>query len=67
MPEKTMHKDDSKIDKLLSQYSPTTRARSVDPVKVVCRVCGKKDEISPSLAYDSGSRYKCNKCSRVPG
>lgn len=67
MPEKTMHKDDSKIDKVLSKYAPTSRSREFNLINVVCRVCGKKDEINPALIYDSGSRYKCNKCSTTPG
>jgi hypothetical protein len=67
MPEKTMHKDDLKIDQALSKYAPTSRSREFSLINVVCRVCGKKDEINPALIYDSGSRYKCNKCSTTPG
>jgi hypothetical protein len=67
MPERNMHKDDTKIDKMLSQYSPTQRTREFNLMDVVCRVCGKHDSINPALAYDSGNRYKCNKCSKIPG
>ncbi len=67
MPERNMHKDDTKIDKMLSQYSPTQRTREFSLIDVVCRVCGKHDSINPALAYDSGNRYKCNKCSKIPG
>lgn len=67
MPEKNMHKDDTKIDKILNQYSPTQRSREFSTIDVTCRVCGRTDTINSSLAYDSGTRYKCNKCSRVPG
>lgn len=67
MPEKNMHKDDIRIDKILNQYSPTQRSREFSTIDVTCRVCGRKDTINSSLAYDSGNRYKCNKCSRIPG
>lgn len=67
MPEKNMHKDDTRIDKILSQYSPTQRSREFSLINVTCRVCGRQDEINPALIYDSGSRYKCNRCSKVPG
>lgn len=67
MPEKNMHKDDTRIDKILNQYSPTQRSREFSTIDVTCRVCGRTDTINSSLAYDSGTRYKCNKCSRVPG
>jgi lysyl-tRNA synthetase class I len=67
MPEKSMHKDDARIDKILSKYAPTTRTREFNLINVTCRVCGKKDEINPALIYDSGSRYKCNRCSTTSG
>lgn len=67
MAEKNMHKDDSRVDKILSQYAPTSRSREFSLVKVTCRVCGRQDEINPALIYDSGSRYKCNRCSKIPG
>jgi hypothetical protein len=67
MPEKNMHRDDIEIDRKLSTYAPTTRARKFNTINVVCRVCGRKDEVSPSLVYEGASRYKCNKCARSPG
>lgn len=67
MPEFRMHKDDTKIDKMLSQMPPTARMREFSSVDVVCRVCGKKESVSPSLLFDSPSRYKCNNCSTSAG
>lgn len=67
MMEKTMHKSDAQIDKLLNVHPPSIRTREFDPVRVQCRVCQKVEEINPSLILDSPSRYKCNKCSRGPG
>ena len=67
MMEKTMHKNDAQIDKLLNVHPPSIRTREFDPVKVQCRVCQKVEEINPSLILDSPSRYKCNKCSGGPG
>ena len=57
MPESRMHKDDIKIDKMLSQAPPTARMREFNLVDVVCRVCGKKESVSPSLVLDCPSRY----------
>lgn len=67
MPEKNMHKDDTKIDKMLAKYSPTQRTRGFSLIDVVCRVCGRRDSVNPALACDAGDRYKCNKCSKIPG
>ena len=67
MPEFRMHKEDVKIDKMLSQTPPTARMRQFELVDVVCRVCGKKESVSPSLVFDSPSRYKCNNCSTSAG
>lgn len=67
MPEFRMHKDDIKIDKMLSQSPPTARMRQFEMVDVVCRVCGKKESVSPSLVFESPSRYKCNNCSTSAG
>lgn len=66
MPERNMHKEDTQIDKKLSVHPPVLRGREFDPINVVCRVCGKQEEIHPSL-IDSVSRYKCNNCSKNPG
>ena len=67
MQEKTMHKDDAKIDKLLSCIPPGPRTRKFSLINVSCRVCGKKETISPALLHDSIDRYKCNKCCGGPG
>lgn len=66
MPEASMHKDDSLIDKKLSRFPPTERSRSYKPLSVKCRVCGSTEKINPSLV-DSIERYKCNKCATSPG
>ena len=67
MPENTMHKDDSRIDKLLIKHPPTQRSRDFETIQVICRVCGKKETVNPILVHESSNRYKCNKCARVPG
>lgn len=64
---KDLHKEDTKIDKALSKFPPTPRTRKFKPVDVVCRSCGKKDSVSPSLLHDSADRYKCNKCAGSAG
>jgi len=63
MSERNLHKEDSKIDKLLNSRLPTERNRKFQPVKVVCRSCGKQESVNPTLIQDSVDRYKCNKCS----
>lgn len=67
MMEAKLHQEDKAIDQALSVHSPTPRNRSFDPINVVCRVCGKKDSVNPSILSDSPSRYKCNSCARSPG
>ena len=68
MSEFAMHKEDSAIDKVLSKISPVARTRDeAEPVDVVCRICGKKERVSPSLIFDSISRYKCNTCATQSG
>jgi|LakMenE18May11ns_1017448.scaffolds.fasta_scaffold9257231_1 hypothetical protein len=67
MFEKNMHKEDVEIDKKLAKHPPSARSREFTPVEVTCRVCGKTEEVNPSLIYDAPNRYKCNKCSRTPG
>jgi hypothetical protein len=67
MPERNMHREDSKIDKLLSANAPrAARNRSFQPVKVRCRLCGKEEEVGRSYV-ESLERYKCNKCSAMAG
>jgi hypothetical protein len=67
MTEARMHKDDGQIDKLLSRHPPVARMRDFDPMDVVCRVCGKKETVSPALVFEGVSRYKCNNCSTQAG
>jgi hypothetical protein len=67
MTEARMHKDDGQIDKLLSKHPPVARMRDFEPMDVVCRVCGKKETVSPTLVFEGASRYKCNNCSTQAG
>jgi transposase-like protein len=68
MSEFGMHKEDSAIDKVLSKIPPVARTRDeAEPIDVVCRICGKKESVSPSLIFDSISRYKCNTCATQSG
>ena len=67
MPEANMHKEDSKIDRLLSKQPPVARSREFRSVVVTCRVCGKTEEVHPGLVTEGASRYKCNKCSTSEG
>ena len=67
MPESKMHKEDIEIDKKLSVNAPTPRTRKFEAVETTCRVCGKKEKVSPNLIVDSIDRYKCNKCSGSAG
>jgi hypothetical protein len=63
-----LHKDDTKIDKLLSKNSSRTpRTRKFSTMEVTCRSCGKRETINPVLLYDSPDRYKCNSCSTSAG
>lgn len=66
MSESTMHKSDIAIDKKLNRFPPSKRGRKYVPISVLCRVCGRREDVNPSLV-DSIERYKCNKCSRVAG
>lgn len=61
MSEFSLHKEDSKIDRKLCKNPPVARSREFEPVVVVCRACGEKDSVSPSLIYNE-STYKCNSC-----
>lgn len=67
MSEFSMHKDDREIDKKLSKHPPVARTRDFEPISVVCRICGKKEDVSPALVYEGPSRYKCNNCSTQAG
>lgn len=67
MSEFRMHKDDCAIDKKLSKHPPVARMRDFEFVEATCRVCGKKEQVAPSLLFDAPSRYKCNNCSTQSG
>lgn len=67
MAEFNMHKDDSVIDQKLSKHPPVARMRDFEFIDMICRVCGKKELVAPSLLSDSPARYKCNDCSRRSG
>lgn len=67
MREKDMHKEDTKIDKVLCKNGPVARTRDFSMIKVTCRVCGKTEEINPSLLFEAPNRYKCNNCSTSAG
>jgi len=67
MPEMSMHKSDTLIDKQLQKFPPTPRSRGFSLVNVVCRTCGKKEQVSPKLVPESIDRYKCNNCSSTQG
>lgn len=67
MSERNMHKQDSKIDKLLwGETHPTDRGRPSTLIQVRCRVCGKSEQVSSSM-IESPERYKCNKCAATSG
>lgn len=67
MPEKNMHKEDILVDKKLNVQPPVPRARPFKMLSAICRVCGKKEKVSPGLIPESLDRYKCNKCSASSG
>lgn len=67
MSEFRMHKDDSEVDAKLAKHPPVARTREFEPISVVCRICGKKETVSPSLVHEGPSRYKCNNCSTQAG
>jgi SUMO ligase MMS21 Smc5/6 complex component len=67
MPEKNMHKEDIEIDKKLKIQPPVPRTRKFIAVDVTCRVCGKKEKVSPALLTEGATRYKCNKCCSSAG
>ena len=67
MSEFAMHKEDVAIDKALSKSPPVARTRDFEMIEVTCRVCSKKETISPALLFEAPSRYKCNNCSTQSG
>jgi len=67
MAERSMHKSDSKVDKLLwGDNKPSARRQDSGLVNVKCRVCGKTEQVNGALA-EIGERYKCNKCATTSG
>lgn len=67
MAEFRMHKEDTVVDKALCKNPPVARTRDFEMINVTCRVCGKSETISPSLLFDTPSRYKCNNCATQAG
>jgi hypothetical protein len=68
MQEFAFHKEDTEIDQKLSKHPPVARTReNIEPIKVTCRVCGRKDKVNPGLVLEGLLRYKCNKCSTQAG
>lgn len=68
MSEFTLHKGDNELQAKLSILPPVARQREEKAlIEVTCRVCGKKEKISPSLIFDHVSRYKCNNCCTQSG
>jgi hypothetical protein len=66
MTEAALHKEDKRIDEILSVHPPTPRTRKFDLIDATCRICGKKESINP-VFLDAQDRYKCNSCSRSSG
>jgi hypothetical protein len=66
MPEFSMCKEDLEFDRKVKKPPPSARLRDFEPIKVQCRVCGKKEKVAPDLV-DSIERYKCNKCATGAG
>lgn len=66
MAESRMHKEDVVIDKKIRRGTPTLRRDTFKPLRVSCRVCGRTEEIDPSI-IEGIDRYKCNKCAISPG
>lgn len=66
MPEFKMCKEDVEIDKKIKKPPPSLRKPQFSFVKVQCRVCGKSEEVAPSL-IETIERYKCNKCATGAG
>lgn len=68
MSEFQLHKEDTKLQEKLSQIPPVARQREEKAqIEVTCRVCGRREKISPSLIFDNVSRYKCNNCCTQAG
>jgi hypothetical protein len=66
MPEFQMCKEDLEIDSKIKKPPPSARNRPFDFISAQCRVCGKKEQVAPSIV-ESMERYKCNKCATGAG
>lgn len=66
MKEMHMFKEDIAIDRKLNVMGPSPRTRHFATVNVQCRVCGKTEDVNPSLVSEA-QRYKCNECARSGG
>jgi len=67
MAERNMYKQDTEIQKKLSQYDPVPRTRQASMVDAKCRMCGKTETVSAQLLHEGAARYKCNDCARGSG
>lgn len=67
MSEAVMHKEDSKVDKLLNRRDPIARVRPGTLIKVVCKKCKAEETVSNKLLNSESSGYKCNRCSGTEG
>lgn len=67
MAEKNMYKQDTEIQKKLSQHDPVPRTRQAQMREAKCRVCGKSETVSAQLLHEGAARYKCNDCARGSG
>jgi len=61
--------DDKKNNVHNRTQNRLNKRRPSGKIEVRCRVCGRKESVSPLFIYkdDDGYRYKCNKCSCSPG
>lgn len=66
MPERRLHKEDVLIDQKLIKSPPTPRRDAFVPLNIVCRVCGRTEQVDPAM-IEAPDRYKCNKCSIAAG
>jgi len=67
MPEASMHKEDTEIDKKLwKDRIPSERNRPLALVKVRCVGCNREFEVSPELIPptdgNESSKFRCNRC-----
>ena len=67
MPESQMFKEDPALAKKLYKQPPMRRRPKKGQTQAQCRICGKKENVSPGLLFGGIERFKCNKCSATPG